>query len=339
MPLRSQPLVSVITPVFNGEKYLTECIESVLNQTYVNWEYVIVNNRSTDQTLEIAQQYAASDARIRIHNNNEFLSVMQNFNHAVRQMSPASKYCKILCADDMLFPECLMQMVTVADANPTVGMVGAYMLQGDNVTCDGLSYPSAFISGREMCRLDLYTEGRSVFGSPTSTLIRADFIRNCENFYNEAHLYADREICYQILQHADFGFAHQVLTFMREHDEQQSSFVRRVSGFMTGKLYILKNYGRFYLTEDEYSELLKFKLKAYYRFLGLNLLNHRDKEFWEYHKTELKKIGYPFSISKMLKAAFPKLIDVLLAPKQAFEVLSRRAARYSKSKESSAAGR
>ena len=59
------PLVSVLTPVYNCEKYLRTCIESVLAQTYTNWEYVIVNNCSTDGTLAIAQEYAAADSRIR----------------------------------------------------------------------------------------------------------------------------------------------------------------------------------------------------------------------------------------------------------------------------------
>ena len=52
-----EPLVSVATPVYNGERHLAECIESVLAQTYQNWEYIIVNNCSTDRTREIAESY------------------------------------------------------------------------------------------------------------------------------------------------------------------------------------------------------------------------------------------------------------------------------------------
>ena len=63
------PLVSVVTPVYNGETTLCECIESVLAQTYPNWNYVIVDNCSTDRTHDIAQEYAVKDARIRVHRN------------------------------------------------------------------------------------------------------------------------------------------------------------------------------------------------------------------------------------------------------------------------------
>src|SRR2546422_5043747 len=134
MSVDSQPLVSVVTPVYNGEKYLAECIESVLAQTYQSWEYIIINNCSTDRSLEIAQSYAEKDARIRIHNNQEFVGREANENIAFRQITPESKYCKMVHADDWLFPECLMKMVELAEANPSVGIVGAYGLHGVRVS-------------------------------------------------------------------------------------------------------------------------------------------------------------------------------------------------------------
>src|SRR5262245_9335007 len=113
--LQMQPPVSVLTPVYNGENYLAECIESVLAQSYQNWEYIIVNNCSTDRSLEIAQSYAQKDARICIRNNRTLVGVSENHNIAVGQISPASKYCKVVHADDWLFPECIMEMVKVAE--------------------------------------------------------------------------------------------------------------------------------------------------------------------------------------------------------------------------------
>src|SRR5215510_13202262 len=105
------PRVSIVTPVYNNAEYLAECIESVLAQTYPNWDYTIVNNCSTDGTLTMAQAYAARDARIRVVTNERFVPVIQNYNNAVRQTSAESAYCKILAADDWLFPECLQRMV------------------------------------------------------------------------------------------------------------------------------------------------------------------------------------------------------------------------------------
>ena len=64
-------MISVILPVFNGEKYLQQSIRSILEQTYENWELIIVNDCSTDNTEEIAQRYAKIDKRIRVINNLE----------------------------------------------------------------------------------------------------------------------------------------------------------------------------------------------------------------------------------------------------------------------------
>ena len=79
---RNEPLVSVVTPVFNGGTFLSECIESVLAQTYDNWEYIIVNNCSTDNSLAIADDYAKKDHRIIVHTNDRFVGVIENHNIA-----------------------------------------------------------------------------------------------------------------------------------------------------------------------------------------------------------------------------------------------------------------
>jgi glycosyltransferase involved in cell wall biosynthesis len=125
MDSKSVPLVSIVTPVYNNADDLAECIESVLAQTYQNWDYTIVNNCSTDGSAEIARRYAAKDSRIRVHDNRQFLRAIRNHNHALRQISPESKYCKMVFADDWIFPRCLEEMVAMAERHPSVGIVGA----------------------------------------------------------------------------------------------------------------------------------------------------------------------------------------------------------------------
>jgi cellulose synthase/poly-beta-1,6-N-acetylglucosamine synthase-like glycosyltransferase len=88
-----QPLVSVLTPVYNGEAYLAECIESLLAQTYSNWEYTIVNNCSTDGTLSIDQRYARTDTRIHVWENETLLNLIANHHGAFHLVSAESKYC------------------------------------------------------------------------------------------------------------------------------------------------------------------------------------------------------------------------------------------------------
>jgi len=309
---QKQPLISVVTPVYNGERYLAECIESVLAQTYGNWEYVIVNNCSTDHSLEIAQEYAQKDSRIRIHNNLEFLDRIQNFNHALRQISPESKYCKVVHADDWLFPNCLMEMVELAEANPSVGIVGSYVLEGVRVKCDGLPYPSTVIPGREICRLSLLSS-LYVFGSPTSLLIRSDLIRNRKAFYTNSLVQTvDQEVCYTVLRHTDFGFIHQVLTFTREHEGSQTTRSQKLNRLILEMLFILTKYGPVYLSREEYNERLSQKIQSYYAFLGKCVLQRRDKEFWNYHREGLENLGLPLSWAKLARATIRELYLTLI---------------------------
>src|ERR1700681_2636229 len=96
LSVQAAPLVSVVTPVYNGGKYLRECIESVIAQSYTNWRYTIVNNRSTDDSLEIALHYASLDSRVRVRDNVEFLPIIDNHNQAISLIDADSIFCKPL---------------------------------------------------------------------------------------------------------------------------------------------------------------------------------------------------------------------------------------------------
>ena len=271
----TQPFVSVLTPVYNGAKFLRECIESVLNQDYENWEYVLVNNHSTDNSLEIMQEYAAKDDRIRIHNNKEFLPQMQNLNHAFRQISPKSKYCKVVHADDWLFPECLTKMVEVGEEYPSVGVVSSYRLDDDRVGLNGLPYHKTFNSGKEIAR-DHFLSGSYYFGSPSSLLLRSELIRNREKVYEESHQGTDTGAALDFLKESDFGFVHQVLTFTRRHEESVSSTdcVENYT-WIHAKLYNNLHHASHFLTEKEQQKTLVFDINRYYIILSRSLFNKK----------------------------------------------------------------
>ena len=305
-----QPLVSVITPVYNTEKYLAECIESVLAQTYQNWEYVIVNNCSTDHTLKIAQQYAEKDSRVRIHNNEDFLNQLPNWNHAMRQMSAESKYCKVVHADDWLFPECLAEMVANAEAHPSVGVVSAYRLDEDQVDLGGLPYPSPIVPGKKLAHSFLSTGLPHVFGSPTSTLLRADLVRKRPTFYNEQNIHCDQEACIDLLQESDFGFVHKVLTFTRRHNEAATATTRRLETHRLGYLKTLKRYGPVFLTNQAFEKRWNRVITNYYRYLSVRVFQAKSKEFWTYQKAELANLGEPFKLRRLLGPVLIRLFDI-----------------------------
>jgi|ADGO01.1.fsa_nt_gi Glycosyltransferases involved in cell wall biogenesis len=229
----TRPAVGVVTPVYNGATYLAAAIESVINQSYTNWSYVIVDNCSTDETFAIAQAYAARDRRISVVRNQRHLPMLANWNEAMRRLPPGAAYCKVLHADDLLLPQCLEAMVALAEAHPEVVVVGAYRLQGERVGLTGLPTDQTVFSGRALGRRFLL-EGLRIFGSPTSTLLRAEPVRRREAFYNEANLHADTEAILELLREGDFGFVHETLTVTRAHAEQNTTFARRMNSFPAG---------------------------------------------------------------------------------------------------------
>jgi glycosyltransferase involved in cell wall biosynthesis len=314
------PRVSFVTPFFNTEKYLAECIESVLRQTYPNWDYVLVNNRSTDGSVRIAEKYAKQfPERVRIENNSEFLSQVQNYNHALRFISPESRYCKVVQADDWLFPECVKSMVAVAEAHPTVGIVAAYELEGDKVCLDGLPYPSPVVSGREICRLH-FLKGKYLFGTPTSLLLRSELIRSRDPFYDERLApFEDGHACFDLLKTWDFGFVHQVLTYSRRDNESILSCVRPFNLELLIRLSMLVAHGRNFLDAQEFDRCLKDAERNYFHYLAKHACARQRKssEFWEYHRNGLAAINYSLGwrlLGKWIPGALlEKTFDTILA--------------------------
>jgi glycosyltransferase involved in cell wall biosynthesis len=323
-----RPLVSVVTPVHNGEAFITECIESILSQTYSNWQYTIVNNCSTDSTLSIANRYAARDLRISVVSNSSFVGSIENHNIALQLISPSSRYCKVVSADDWLFPECIETLVEHAEANPNVGIVNSYQLSGNGrqfrVRWDEIPYPAAVIPGRDICRSHLLG-GPYVFGTPTSSLYRADLVRARKAFYPNPLPHADISACYECLQTSDFGFVHQVLSFERIHSEAISSGCKKIRTHESAILRNLLCYGPTYLTRQEYENRLEQVLDAYYRVLAVGFFNGEGRKYWDFHQRDLRELGYNCFGSRLAKAICLKFLDMLLNPKQTIEKLLDRA--------------
>ena len=112
------PLLTIGLPVYNGERFLTTTIESILSQSFQNFELIIVDNASKDMTEEICREYAAKDKRIRYHRNQENIGASPNFNLAFKLSK--GKYFKWAAHDDICAPEFLEKCVKVLEKNPDV---------------------------------------------------------------------------------------------------------------------------------------------------------------------------------------------------------------------------
>jgi len=114
--MKTKPRLTVGLPVYNGERYLAECLDSILSQSFSDFELLICDNASTDATAAICRERASSDARIRYHRNPVNLGAIPNFN-LVLKMSQAELF-KWAAHDDLLRPTYLEKCVSLLDANP-----------------------------------------------------------------------------------------------------------------------------------------------------------------------------------------------------------------------------
>ena len=113
-----RPRVSIGVPVYNGEDYLADTLESLIGQTYTDIEIIVCDNASTDATREIAEAYAAKDARVRYVRNPENIGAARNYNRCVELAR--GEYFRWAPADDLAEPTLVERCVEVLDQNPDV---------------------------------------------------------------------------------------------------------------------------------------------------------------------------------------------------------------------------
>jgi glycosyltransferase involved in cell wall biosynthesis len=317
-------LVSVLIPVYNGEEFIADAIASVLRQTYPNFTLTVVNNCSTDRTRAIAADYAGRDSRVRIHDNDKFLTVVENHNQAFALVSPDAKYAKILGADDWLYPSCLEEFVRVAEANPTVGMVTSYVLSGTRVAWDGLPDLRTVVPGRVVCRWRLL-HGIKVFGGPSASLIRASIVREKKPFYPSLNYHGDNEAYLDLLRDHDFGYVHQVLSYNRKGEASRTTaYLDRVNSQPAADVHEMLTFGPVYLSASEYATRLAQVTDAYYRSLARSVLEFRNREFWRYHLIHARQLGVGVSYWRLALYTCGFIADALLNPKRTVESVLRR---------------
>lgn len=129
-----EPLVSIIMGVYNAETRVSDCIESVLNQTYKNWEFVICDDCSEDNTYQILKKYQQSDNRIKIIHNKKNMRLAASLNHCLKNVSGI--YVARMDDDDIALPERVKKQVDFLNEHLDYDVVGtnAKIFDGKKIT-------------------------------------------------------------------------------------------------------------------------------------------------------------------------------------------------------------
>lgn len=205
------PLVSVLTTCYNREKYISDCIESVLASTYQNWELIIVDDCSEDRSVAIAKQYAKKDKRISVYVNESNLGDYPNRNKAASYAT--GKYLKYLDADDMLYKHSLEIMVDSMEKYPKA----ALGISDKNLNDNSL-YPIQY-KPEEVYEMHFLNRGL-VWVGPSSTIIKRTIFNELNGFSGKRFV-GDTEFWLKVCAHFPLIKVQSGLVFIRKHHDRE----------------------------------------------------------------------------------------------------------------------
>ena len=277
--MTSQPLVSVLMTVYNREKYIAEAIESVLNSTYKNFELIIVDDQSKDESLAIAKSYESKDERIKLYINEKNLGDYPNRNKAASYAK--GKYLKYLDADDTIYKYSLNYMVEAMEDNPNAALGISF-----NKIEDVKPYP--LISKPRQTYYDEYL-GKSVLGcGPSAAIIKKDVFEKKGGFSGKQYI-GDHELWLKISADYTIIKLQPSLIWWRQHENQQIVSERKNYEILNTRYQLsLKTLkaNKHLFDEKEYNVAISKHKQNHARFLlRILIINKKIKKFRLLYKT------------------------------------------------------
>ena len=239
--------LSVCIPVYNCEQFIGQAIESVLNQSYRNLELVIVDNKSTDNTVNVIRSF--NDPRIRLIQNESNIGMLANWNKAVNEAK--GEYVKVLPADDFLYPGCLQKQVEVLerDKSRRIALVtGRKKIiddKGKTLFTRGVSRSAKLLSGFAAINKTVRSGG-NIIGEPGVVMFRKEIIEKTGPFVADIYYVMDLSMWFKMLLHGDlYSLPDAVCAFrisaVSESIKQIATQKRDVDAFFT-RIFNDKNY-------------------------------------------------------------------------------------------------
>ena len=233
------PLVSVCIPVYNGEEFLVEALESVKSQTYPNLELIVSDDQSKDSSIELIEHFLNDiDFPFTLVKNAD-RGIGKNWNNCVRHTN--GKYVKFLFQDDVLFPDCITEMVEMAESSVAIGLVfsdrrilmdntnaahvnwnianGELNKKWENLLETGIFPGRRILKDRNLFLIKPWNK----LGEPSSMLFRKSVFEMVGLFDTQLIQFLDLEFSLRVISKFKFGYINKELSGFRLHENQSSN--------------------------------------------------------------------------------------------------------------------
>ena len=216
------PKISVLIPTYNYARFLGEAIESVLAQDYPDFELIVVDDCSADNTVQVVEPYCRRSPRVQFLANPTNLGMVNNWNYSLKRAR--GSYIKFLFGDDKLcHPEALSKLASMLQANPSATLAASarVVLNEKSEAVDlWRPLPEGCHEGRNIITAYLMENGRNLVGEPSAVLFRKeDAGRGFDPQYRQV---VDMEMWFHLLEKGSLVYTREPLCGFRRHSQQQS---------------------------------------------------------------------------------------------------------------------
>jgi glycosyltransferase involved in cell wall biosynthesis len=214
--IENKPLVSVLMPSYNSEKYISSAIESVLNSSFTNFELIITDDNSTDNTYQIAEEFASKDNRIKLFRNDKNHGDYGNRNKAASYAT--GKYIKYVDHDDFIYSNGLETIVKQMEEFPEAS-VGFFSLAQNKYQ----PFP-ILLNPKEIYEYNFLGPGL-FFKAPLSSIILRNSFEEIGGFKTQRYT-GDFELWHRMAQRFNYLLIQDHIVWYREHSNQESTNIK-----------------------------------------------------------------------------------------------------------------
>ncbi|WP_086996212.1 glycosyltransferase family A protein [Rhizobium sullae] len=293
----SLPLVAVVTPTYNGGRFLAETMESVQQQDWPNLVHIVLDNNSSDNTEEIVSAYLNKRIPVLCFRNDKTLDQRENWTKAYRLVPRDAVYVRYLCDDDTISPTSISKMAALGETFPNVGVIGSLHECAGAVQDFFWPPGKPVFPGKDAMRMALLRQGILM---PVQMMWRRRVTDALEPLFASAMDGSwDLDTVFRMLAISDFGFVHEALGFTRVHENTVTAlhYAGKTRAWTRDGLDLIMRHGPIAFGTDYRRQLLAFR-RYYVRRILTWWREDRGRDHLQPHFDALARAG--FGVNGML---------------------------------------